>query len=111
MNDYIVKTCSKCKRAKRLEDFNKDKSSKDGHKSNCRDCQREQKRKRLLRINPNAAEGSGHRAPIRATQESTPKAYYCEICGLTIISSKNPASHKSGIQDHLLRELREIDNA
>jgi len=35
-----MKRCSKCKFGKELNLFNKDKSSKDGHRSNCKECSR-----------------------------------------------------------------------
>lgn len=37
----MKKTCSKCKKMKDISLFNKDKSSKDGHRSNCKECCRE----------------------------------------------------------------------
>ena len=36
-----MKTCSKCKKNKKYSDFNKQSSSKDGHGSWCRSCQKE----------------------------------------------------------------------
>jgi len=33
-----MKTCSKCKIVKHIDDFHKDKSSKDGHKYKCKEC-------------------------------------------------------------------------
>lgn len=35
-----MKSCSKCHISKELELFNKDKSSKDGHRSDCKECSR-----------------------------------------------------------------------
>ena len=37
-----MKKCSKCKEEKPLEDFNKNKRSKDGRQSSCKECKREQ---------------------------------------------------------------------
>ena len=40
-----MKTCSKCKEEKSLEDFNKKTSNKDGHERYCKQCHREHNRK------------------------------------------------------------------
>jgi hypothetical protein len=36
--ELVMKTCSKCKSTKTLNDFNKLKASKDGHQAWCKDC-------------------------------------------------------------------------
>jgi hypothetical protein len=38
------KTCSKCETTKELTEFNKDKTKKDGHRSECRECEKEAKK-------------------------------------------------------------------
>lgn len=40
-----MKSCSQCKIEYDLSNFNKDKSSKDGHRSNCKNCAREYREK------------------------------------------------------------------
>lgn len=42
------KRCTKCGFTKKLEDFNKSKACKDGHRTVCRNCTKEQDKKRLL---------------------------------------------------------------
>lgn len=42
----MLKKCSKCQGNKRLEEFSKDKSKKDGFTSACRDCNNERDKKR-----------------------------------------------------------------
>lgn len=39
-NIVLLKTCSKCNTPKKLEDFSKDKSKKDGKHSSCKECKR-----------------------------------------------------------------------
>jgi hypothetical protein len=52
----MIKTCSKCKQDKDIEQFNKKKASKDGHDSMCKQCQhkydeaRKDKRREYNRI-------------------------------------------------------------
>jgi hypothetical protein len=40
-----VKVCSKCRQERPLADFNADARKRDGHRGECRDCQRQAARK------------------------------------------------------------------
>jgi hypothetical protein len=40
------KTCNKCKQVKQITDFHKDKTKKDGHRGNCKDCLNAYKREK-----------------------------------------------------------------
>jgi hypothetical protein len=57
----MEKTCSKCRNAKSLSDFNKKKSNKDGHQSCCRSCQSESM-KQHYRDNPERLKVIGDRS-------------------------------------------------
>lgn len=43
---YMLKFCTKCKESKKLEEFSKDKSKKDGLTSACRECNNNREKKR-----------------------------------------------------------------
>ena len=58
--DGKSKRCSVCSFTKLYEHFNKNKASKDGYSSTCRECSQERDRKRLL--DPNKAQEGRERA-------------------------------------------------
>ena len=45
MCEKKIKVCSRCKEEKPITEFSKDKSTKDGHRSNCKVCRRKSQKK------------------------------------------------------------------
>lgn len=69
-----MKTCKKCNNTKALEDFNKKTISYDGHRHECRDCQKEDAKNRYNK-NPDA-----HKERTKTNQ----RLYTAKKFGLTL---------------------------
>lgn len=56
-----MKTCSKCKKNKNYSDFNKQSTSKDGHGSWCKQCQKDSyKANKIYKFPPKEKDGKIH---------------------------------------------------
>lgn len=70
-----MKTCSKCGETKPLEEFCRDRSKPDGHRPDCRACQRRQNREGYARDQWGRTAESRRREHLRRTFGITPEDY------------------------------------
>lgn len=78
----LMKTCSKCRLNKPLDDFNKKSGTKDGRQYHCRTCSK-QYYKQYYDSNPDKEKDriKDRKSKIRSWYQTLKRTLSCEVCG------------------------------